>query len=73
MRSNPPLASPALTIVPIFGNISSMALGASNLIVSMLCYAAPASNEDILIICFVEETGLAPLPHDRNVVCYFYL
>lgn len=57
MRSSPPLASPPLTIIPIFGSISSMAQGVSNLIISMLCYAIPAPNEDILIICFVEETG----------------
>ena len=66
LRNNeisPLLASPRLTITPIFGIISSVAPGASHLIISKLCYAAPVPNEDILIICFVEETALVPLPH----------
>lgn len=64
MRPNHPWASPPLTIIPIIGNILSPKVpGASNLVISTLCYAKPAPNEDTLIIRFVEETGSVPFPY----------
>ena len=68
MRSDPLLASPPPTIIAIFGNTSAQAPGAPRLIISTLCHAP---NEDVFVICFVEETGLAPLPHNSMIAMWY--